>query len=220
MPQSSYLADMFQRNPLRFWVHALFLGMLTLGLSQPLVAARPSSSPAVTAGTHSPAAKGKGCKKQRARLLAPSLKCFVAILPQERLFGNDSLTFLHGQYQTVVTTLPTRLYRAFGGVAMAGGSFVTPDSVGDTNATRKDLAILMAWGNTLAFEAVIKVPVATKLNVGRAAPQGDLPGGGEQVIMPFKWNVEWIERVYSTRSSESWTLAEFRAAYPQYFPTK
>jgi hypothetical protein len=97
---------------------------------------------------------------------------------------------------------------------------VTPDSVGDTSATRKDLAILMAWGNTLAFEAVIKVPVATKLNVGRAAPQGDLAGGGEQVIMPFKWNVEWIERVYSTRSSESWTLAEFRAAYPQYFPTK
>lgn len=162
--------------------------------------------------------KGKRPKCPTPDLLAPSLTCHVAVLPQESLFGNDALTFLNSQYQTVVTTLPTRMYRAFGGSAMPGGSFVTPDTLADTSKTRNELAILVEWGNTLEFEAVIKVPVVVKLNIGLAAPQAHLTGGGEQVIMPHKWNTDWIERVYHTRSSKSWTLAEFKAAYPQYFP--
>jgi hypothetical protein len=165
-------------------------------------------------------ADGKRGKHGAPKLLAPALTGKVALLPQERLYGNESLTFRNGQYQTVVTTLPLKLYRAFGGAAMPGGSFVTPDSIRDTSATRRDLAILIAWGNTLEFEAVINVPVATKLNVGIAASQADLQGGGEQVIMPFQWNVAWIDRIYHTRSAQSWTLAAFRAAYPQYFPTR
>jgi hypothetical protein len=162
--------------------------------------------------------KAKKPKCETPDLLAPSLTCHVAVLPQESLFGNDALTFLNSAYQTVVTTLPTRLYRAFGGSAMPGGTFVTPDTLADTSQTRKNLAILTEWGNTLEFEAVIKVPVVVKLNIGLAAPQAYLPGLGQQVIMPYKWNTDWIERIYHTRSAQSWSLAEFKAAYPQYFP--
>ena len=162
----------------------------------------------------------KSKKSSAPALLAPSLTGKVALLPRENLYGNDSLTFRDNKYQTVVTTLPVKMYRAFGGIAMPGGSFVSPDTILDTAATRRALAIELAWGNTLEFEAVINVPVATKINIGIAGPQASLPGGGEQVIMPFKWNLDWIDRIYSLRSQQSWSLAEFRLAYPQYFPTK
>lgn len=159
-------------------------------------------------------------KSKTPALLTPALTGKVALLPQERLYGTDSLTFLNGAYQTVVTTLPVKAYRAFGGVALPGGTFVTLDSIRDTSAVRRDLAILMTWGNTLEFEAVLTIPVATKINIGQAAPQADLTGGGTQVILPYRWPLEWITRIYHLRSDRSWTLAEFQAAYPAYFQTK
>lgn len=53
------------------------------------------------------------------------------------------------------------------------------------------------WGNTREFEATIKVPKGTVLNIGKVAPQTTLSGtvqkgNADQVLMPRNWPKEWI----------------------------
>jgi hypothetical protein len=161
-------------------------------------------------------ARDKKVKSSAPKLLVPQLHESVALIPQEKLFGSDSATFMNHQWQTVVNVKPVTFYRVFGGKALPGGLFVGIEPAKDTSAVRADLAILPSWGNTLHFEAVIDVPPATKLQIGIAGPQPPLPGGAAQVILPFQWDTRWIREVHDLKSSKKWTFPEFLKEYPQY----
>ena len=165
-------------------------------------------------------AKEKRGRKNTNELLVPSLEERVALLPQEKLFGSDSTTFQDQKWQTVVSVKPLTLYRVFGGKAMPNGTFAGTLPVKDTTLVREELAILPDWGNNFNFEAVIEIPVATKFQIGIAAAQPPLKGGGDQVILPYQWPVEWIKEVHSLKTKEVWSLEEFRAKYPSYSPSK
>lgn len=162
--------------------------------------------------------KAKRSKKNQNELLIPDFEDQVALLPQEALHGSDSTTFQDFNWQTVVTVKPVTLYRVFGGKAMPNGTFAGTTPVRDTAKVREDLAILPDWGNNFSFEAVIEVPVATKMQIGIAAAQPPLTGGGDQVILPYQWPVEWIKEVHSLKTKETWTLEAFKLKYPNYFP--
>ncbi len=161
--------------------------------------------------------KARRSKNKKQELLIPAFEDQVALLPQEELFGSDSTTFQDHQWQTVVTVKPVTLYRVFGGKAMPNGSFAGTSPVRDTAKVREELAILPDWGNNFSFEAVIEAPVATKMQIGIAAAQPPLTGGGDQVILPYQWSVEWIKEVHSLKTKETWTLSEFKKKYPSYF---
>lgn len=162
-------------------------------------------------------AKEKRKKSAEPAILLPKLANSVALLPQEKLFGNDSTTFEQHIYQTVVTVKPLTLYRVFGGKAAPNGTFAGTNPVNDTLKVREELAILPSWGNNFSFEAVVEVPVATKLQIGIAAAQPPLKGGGDQVILPYRWPLEWIKEVHSLKTKEVWSLEEFKEKHPEYF---
>ena len=54
-----------------------------------------------------------------------------------------------------------------------------------------DSALNPAWGNTAKNVATIRVPAGTTIYEGVVAPQGNLLGGGSQVVIP-KVNPNWL----------------------------
>ncbi|MBQ4067745.1 MAG: hypothetical protein IJC76_00695 [Lachnospiraceae bacterium] len=66
---------------------------------------------------------------------------------------------------------------------------------------RNDSAILLEWKNTLQYEAEIKVPKGTVLQIGKVAPQKTLSGniltgGADQIMLPQGWDdATWIQNV-------------------------
>ncbi|WP_368503179.1 pre-toxin TG domain-containing protein [Alkalihalophilus sp. As8PL] len=109
-------------------------------------------------------------------------------------------TFKDSNYRTVVTQENVTVYRAFGGKADIGGSFVTTTPAGNKIQSKIDLALLPGWKNTRSFEAVIEVPKGTTLNIGRAEKQYTktgslLNGDADQILLPLNPPSEWVKEV-------------------------
>ncbi|WP_323125790.1 hypothetical protein [Streptococcus equi] len=111
----------------------------------------------------------------------------------------DSFTDSH--YRTVITGEEITLYRTFGGASDAGGGFVTMVPATNRIQAKIDTALLPEWKNTRQYEAVIKIPKGSQLNIGKVAPQTvkssgtTLIGGGDQVLLPNRWPLEWIQEI-------------------------
>ena len=142
---------------------------------------------------------------------------FVEVLQKESLFGDDALTFLDAEYRTVKTTSTVTAYRAFGGNAKVGGTFVTTTS----GVSRADLAILDEWNNTMRFEAKINIPSDVKMSVGKAAPQTSsdalqtLSGGGDQAILPYQWDTQWVAEIKDLTTGNIYnSVDEFAIDFP------
>jgi hypothetical protein len=141
----------------------------------------------------------------------------VTVLQKESLFGNDALTFLDAEYRTVQSAQQITTYRAFGGNAKVGGSFVTTKA----GATKAELALLDEWNNSMRFEATINIPSGTKMNIGKVGPQTStnglqtLAGGGDQVILPFQWNTQWVTKVVDKTTGKVYnSVSEFAVDFP------
>ncbi|WP_231185946.1 hypothetical protein [Streptococcus equi] len=111
----------------------------------------------------------------------------------------DSFTDSH--YRTVITGEEITLYRTFGGASDAGGGFVTTVPATNRIQAKIDTALLPEWKNIRQYEAVIKIPKGSQLNIGKVAPQTvkssgtTLIGGGDQVLLPNRWPLEWIQEI-------------------------
>ena len=111
-----------------------------------------------------------------------------------------SKTFTDSNYRTVITEDKIIVYRTFGGRADAGGSFVTTISAESRIQAKIDTALLPSWGNSRMYEAVIEVPKGEILNIGKVAEQATesgskLVGGGDQVVLPLDWSLNWIKEI-------------------------
>ena len=141
----------------------------------------------------------------------------VRIVQKEELFGNQATTFLDSEYRTVLTNNQVSVYRTFGGDAKAGGGFVTTKS----GATREELALLDEWNNSMRFEAEITIAEDAKLNIGKVGPQTStngsqtLTGGGEQIILPYQWDLQWISKITDSNTGKVYnSIDEFAVDFP------
>jgi len=110
-------------------------------------------------------------------------------------------SFLDNEYRTVLTKENIIVYRAFGGSADAGGTFVTTNRATSRIDAKIDTALLPEWKNTRMYEARIIVPKNQRLNIGKVAPQiieesgTMLDGGGDQIMLPKEWPLDWIKEI-------------------------
>jgi len=112
-------------------------------------------------------------------------------------------TYEEGKYQTYEVVSELTVYRYFGSFDSLGckesrtevedfwgsdAAGVWASSIRTTNPerARKLLALKQSWGNDAMFVAEIKIPVGTIVSIGKAAPQGNLSGGGEQIYIHRK----------------------------------
>lgn len=117
------------------------------------------------------------------------------LVKKTNIYPVGANTFYYQRYVTGSTNAEfTTFYRAFGGVAKLGGSFVTLTPIKSKKQTVNESALITAWGNTVAWEAKIQVPKGTIISIGLAGPQLStksppqfLAGGGSQMILPFGW---------------------------------
>ncbi|KXZ23304.1 transposase [Bacillus nakamurai] len=130
-----------------------------------------------------------------------------SVVEIEKAFLPNSIssTFKHSHYRTVSAKEEITFYRAFGGQADAGGTFVTTIPAANRIQSKIDLALLPEWKNTRKYEAVIQVPKGTVLNIGRAEKQitktGSLLKGNEdQVLLPLDYPLEWIKDIRAIKS--------------------
>ncbi|WP_150601118.1 hemagglutinin repeat-containing protein [Pandoraea fibrosis] len=145
----------------------------------------------------------------------------VKLVEQEKLRSSTAETFKDGRYTTVETTEAVTLYRKFGGrgnqAKLDGGFAATKE-----NASRQDTAIYPKWSSA-RFEAVIEVPQGQKLNIGKVGKQptgSDNPkyrGGEDQVLLPRGYPVNWVKSVRDGKTGKTYTLDEFRDAFPDQF---
>ena len=118
-------------------------------------------------------------------------------IDKQNLPGWIKDSFKNGEYKTVVTTEDITLYRVFGGYAKIDGSFVSSSPALNRIQSKIDSALLPEWKNTRQFEAVIKVPKGTTLQVGKVEKQtmlsgSILEGGTDQVLLPQGYPLSWI----------------------------
>ncbi|MGE1057071.1 pre-toxin TG domain-containing protein [Bacillus sp. GMa5/1] len=109
-------------------------------------------------------------------------------------------SFTDGVFRTVKTNEEVTLYRTFGHSADAGGGFATTVPAQNRIQAKLDTALLPEWKNSRMYEATIKVPEGETLNLGKVAEQytmsgTTLKGGGDQVLLPQNWPLEWISDV-------------------------
>ena len=57
--------------------------------------------------------------------------------------------------------------------------------------SRIDSALDPTWGNTATEVTTIRIPKGTTIFEGVVAPQGNLPGGGNQIYIP-KVDPTWV----------------------------
>ncbi|MEB6336574.1 RHS repeat domain-containing protein [Serratia rhizosphaerae] len=109
-------------------------------------------------------------------------------------------SFKNVEYKTVVTTEEVTLYRVFGGNAKIDGSFVSTSPAANKIQVKIDSALLPEWKNTRQFEAMIKVPKGTILQIGKVEKQtmmsgAVLKGGADQILLPQNYPMSWISDV-------------------------
>ncbi|WHX26185.1 LXG domain-containing protein [Virgibacillus halodenitrificans] len=114
-------------------------------------------------------------------------------------------SFKDSFYKTVINEEDIIVYRAFGGNASANGTFTTTSPAMNKIQTKIDLALLPEWKNTREYEAVIRVPKGTVLNIGRAEQQftktgSKLLGDEDQILLPLNYPEEWITEIRKIKS--------------------
>ncbi|MBT9185306.1 hypothetical protein ILP31_14565, partial [Pectobacterium punjabense] len=143
----------------------------------------------------------------------------VTLTQKDSLPGDIKKSFKDGNYQTVITNEPVLVYRKFGGgsgqAKLDGGYATTEKNVG-----RNETAVYKKW-STSQFEAQIKIPENTKINIGTVGeqrPGSEKPkydGGADQVLMPRNYPSEWIKSVRDGKTGKVYTYDEFRKAFPE-----
>ena len=124
-----------------------------------------------------------------------------ASLPEEMV-----KSFEGGIYKTGILEEDLIVYRAFGGNAKLGGSYVTTSAAGNRINAKIEAALLPSWKNTREFEAIIKVPKGTTISYGKVAPQtidktgSILKGGADQILLPRDWPEEWVQQIVKLSS--------------------
>ncbi|WP_422879954.1 hemagglutinin repeat-containing protein [Pectobacterium zantedeschiae] len=143
----------------------------------------------------------------------------VTLTQKDSLPDVVTSSFKDGNYQTVITNEPVLVYRKFGGgpeqAKLDGGYATTEKNVG-----RNETAVYKKW-STSQFEAQIKIPENTKINigiVGEQKPGSEKPkydGGADQILMPRNYPSEWIKSVRDGKTGKVYTYDEFRKAFPE-----
>lgn len=146
----------------------------------------------------------------------------VRFVDQASLPRGIKSTFLDGQYATVETTAPVKLFRKFGGTgnqAKADGGFATTVQ----NASRSETAVFQQWSNQ-RFEAQLDIPEGSVLNIGKVAPQTSRSGNrvyhrgrADQVLLPQDYPTSWITTIRDGKTGITYTLDEFRRIFPDQF---
>ena len=100
----------------------------------------------------------------------------------------------------MLTTEDVTLYRVFGGNAKIDGSFVGTSPALNKIQAKIDSALLPEWKNTRQFEATLKIPKGTILQIGKVEKQimksgTVLEGGADQILLPHGYPVSWITDV-------------------------
>lgn len=59
------------------------------------------------------------------------------------------------------------------------------------------LALNQQWYSTKMYEAKMRIPVNTEINVGKVAPfypkcGTSYPGGADQILLPQNWSEDWV----------------------------
>jgi hypothetical protein len=165
---------------------------------------------------------------QNSGVVANDLSVSTAINDSVRFLDQASLprgirsTFRDGQYATVETTSPVRLFRKFGGTgsqAKANGGFATTVQ----NASRSETAVFQQWSNQ-RFEAQLDIPENSVLNIGKVAPQTSRSGNSvyhrgeaDQVLLPQDYPTSWITSIRDGKTGITYSLDEFQALFPDQF---
>lgn len=120
-------------------------------------------------------------------------------------------SFLDCEYRTYKTQSPVVLYRLFGRYqkepddplartvgARMRGRFASTEFAESVIDAKMRLALDPRWANTKMYEAKLMVPTNVIISVGIVAPvelpTGTvLPGGADQIMLPFDWPKEWIQ---------------------------
>ncbi len=117
-------------------------------------------------------------------------------------------SFQNGEYRSFVTMEPLILYRVFGMYkgspsheaakgARLKGAFASTEFAESVIDAKMRLALDPSWFNTKMYEAKLAVPVGVTLSVGivaeiRLKTGTLLPGGADQILLPFDWPDDWI----------------------------
>lgn len=80
------------------------------------------------------------------------------------------------------------------------GSFVSTSPALNKIQAKIDSALLPEWKNTRKFEATLKIPKGTILQIGKVEKQimksgAVLEGGADQILLPHGYPVSWITDV-------------------------
>ena len=102
-------------------------------------------------------------------------------------------TFRGGSYTENQVSEATTLFRVHGGTVGQLGQFWTRIAPAGPLQSRMDLGLNSAWGNTATQVTIIRIPAGTTIYEGFAASQGNLLGGGSQVVIQ-KIDPSWILR--------------------------
>ncbi|WP_052234612.1 VENN motif pre-toxin domain-containing protein [Pectobacterium brasiliense] len=142
----------------------------------------------------------------------------VTLTQKDSLPNNVTKSFKDGNYQTVITNEPVVVYRKFGGTldqAKLDGGYATTEQ----NVGRNETAVYKKW-STSQFEAQIKIPENTKINigiVGEQRPGSEKPkydGGADQILMPLDYPLKCVKSVRDGKTGKVYTYDEFRKAFP------
>ncbi len=152
----------------------------------------------------------------------------ILIPMTDKSFKEMEESFQDGQYQKVVLSQDTILYRYFGSVpdgagvsegtiesgrgwgSDAGGQYLTRDGNLTSAQAKELLALNPDWGNSILYRATIVVPAGTEVFIGIAKKQvsesGEIvSGGGEQIVLNGYWTTEmnsWIKGCQAVDSSK------------------
>lgn len=159
------------------------------------------------------------------------------LLEVERASYEPQITssFKDGDYKTFRTLAPIRLYRVFGlykgGTnselkgARLGGGFASTEFAESIIDAKLRLALAPAWFNTKMYEAMLIVPIGEMLSIGIVASvklnTGTvLPGGADQVLLPYGWPEDWITGYRRLTSRQLQSLPYFTSNKPTVYNTK
>lgn len=108
--------------------------------------------------------------------------------PPPQSVAQNFVDGIGGITEEVVDPLSNQPYidfwRVAGGTASDAGSWVTRIAPTSASEARASLALLPEWGNTATRLIRVRVPVGRVFYEGAAAPQGALPGLGNQIWLP------------------------------------
>ena len=73
----------------------------------------------------------------------------------------------------------------------------------------------------MQFEATINIPSGSKMNIGKVGSQTSknglqtLGGGADQLILPYKWNTQWVTKILDKTTGKIYnSISEFAIDFP------